>query len=124
MTGFGDFFHIQSAVDVLRILCGLFFIPHVYGKFFAPPDPGFFKAAGFRPPAFWMYLTGAVQAVLTVFLVFGIFTAYAAWAAAIHLAIAAATIYRVSGGKWLWNTGGNEYAVFWAMCCGIVAAHG
>ena len=26
-------------------------------------------------------------------------------------------------GKWLWNIGGYEYCLFWAICCLIVAMH-
>jgi len=30
----------------------------------------------------------------------------------------------VTEGKWLWNIGGYEYCVFWAICCIVVAMHG
>jgi hypothetical protein len=30
----------------------------------------------------------------------------------------------VSSGKWLWNIGGCEYPLFWAICCAVVAMHG
>ena len=120
MSSVIELFNIHNQIDVLRVLCGLFFIPHVYGKFFVPAALGFFIAAGFKPPAFWMYLSGLIETVLTVLLVFGVFTIYAAWIAAFHLAVAAVSIYRVSGGKWLWNIGGNEYTVFWALCCVLV----
>ena len=40
---------------------------------------------------------------------------------ALHLAVAAIAVHRVAGGKWLWNIGGSEYCVFWAICCVIVA---
>lgn len=67
-----------------------------------------------------MYLSGLIETALTVLLVFGVFTVYAAWIAAFHLTVASVSIHRVSGGKWLWNIGGNEYAVFWALCCALV----
>jgi putative oxidoreductase len=123
MASLGELLNVHDTMDVLRVLCGLFFIPHVVGKFFVPAALGFFQAAGFRPPKFWMYLAGAVEIALTIALVFGISTTYAASIAAIHLAVAAVALYRLSG-KWLWNIGGNEYAVFWALCCALAAIHG
>ncbi|WP_162918826.1 DoxX family protein [Taklimakanibacter deserti] len=115
--------NVHDTVDVLRILCGLFFIPHVAGKLFEPAALGFFQTAGFKPPKFWMYTAGVVEAILTVLLVFGLFSPWAAVVATVHLCIVAGAIYRVSHGKWLWNIGGNEYAVFWALCCALVAIH-
>jgi putative oxidoreductase len=39
------------------------------------------------------------------------------------LMIAGGAVWKVTGGKWLWNIGGHEYCVFWAICCLIVAMH-
>ena len=39
-----------------------------------PAALGFFVAAGFKPPKFWMYLAGAIEAVLAIGLIFGIYT--------------------------------------------------
>ena len=36
---------------------------------------------------------------------------------------AAAAVWKVTKGKWLWNIGGYEYCLFWAICCLIVAMH-
>ena len=71
-----------------------------------------------------MYVACVIEIVLTVWLIFGIYTVYVAAVSAIHLAVAAIAIFRVSGGKWLWNIGGAEYPVFWALCCAVVAMHG
>lgn len=117
-------FDLANAFNILRIVCGAFFIPHIVGKFFVPAALGFFIAAGFKPPAFWMYLAGAIETVLAVGLILGIYTQYVAAIAAIHLLVAAVAVWRVSKGKWLWNIGGYEYCVFWALCCVVVAMHG
>ena len=53
-------------------------------------------------------------------LVFDIYTHYVAWLAFIHLCIAGAAVYKVTG-KWLWNIGGFEYCLFWAIACAVVA---
>jgi putative oxidoreductase len=121
MTGLAQNFDFASGLTILRIACGAFFIPHVYAKFFVPAALGFFVAAKFNPPAFWMYVACIVEIVLAICLILGIFTFYAATLAAIHLAIAAIAVHRVTGGKWLWNIGGSEYCVFWAISCVVVA---
>ncbi len=117
-------FNPMNEFNILRIICGAFLIPHIYAKFYVPAALGFFVAAGFKPPARWMYVSCAIETVLAIGLIFGIYTSYVAAIAAIHLAIAAVAVYRVAEGKWLWNIGGYEYCVFWAICCVVVAMHG
>lgn len=106
---------------ILRIMCGAFFVPHIYAKFYVPAALGFFVAAKFNPPRFWMYVAGAIEILLALALIFGIFTTFTAAIAALHLMVAAVAVYRVSDGKWLWNIGGSEFCVFWAICCALVA---
>lgn len=123
MTDLYQNFNLYDAFNVLRIACGVFFIPHIVGKFVEPAALNFFIAAKFKPPAFWMYLSGMIEIVLAIGLILGVYTSYVAAVAAIHLAVAAIAVYRVTG-KWLWNIGGAEYCVFWALCCVAVAMHG
>lgn len=117
-------FDLFDPFNVLRIACGVFFIPHIIGKFFEPAALNFFVAAKFKPPAVWMYVAGAIEVVLALGLILGILVPYVATLAAIHLAVAAIAVFRVSDGKWLWNIGGCEYPAFWAICCVVVAMHG
>jgi putative oxidoreductase len=117
-------FNLGDGSNILRIICGAFFIPHIYAKFFVPEALKFFIAARFKPPAMWMYIACAIETVLAIALIFGIFTVYAGVLAAVHLSVAAAAVSRVTGGKWLWNIGGYEYCLFWAICCVVVAMHG
>ena len=121
MSGFAPDFDLTNGWNILRIICGAFFIPHIYAKFFVPEALGFFVAAKFNPPQFWMYTAGVIETVLAVGLIFGIFTTYVAAIAALHLAVAAIAVHRLTGGKWLWNIGGSEYCVFWAICCAVTA---
>lgn len=117
-------FDLLNEFNILRIICGAFFIPHIYAKIFVPEALRFFVAAKFRPAAIWMYIAFAIETVLAICLIFGIATSYVAWVAAIHMGVASAAVYRVTGGKWLWNIGGYEYCLFWAICCVVVAMHG
>jgi putative oxidoreductase len=117
-------FDLSNEFNILRIICGAFFIPHVYAKIFVPEALGFFVTVKFRPPATWMYIALAIETVLAIGLIFGIYTTYVAWVAAVHMSVASAAVYRVTGGKWLWNIGGCEYCLYWAICCVVVAMHG
>ena len=73
-----DNFNLFNEFNILRLICGLFLIPHIYGKFTEPAALGFFVAAKFKPPKFWMYLAGAIEVVLAIGLIFGIYTTIAA----------------------------------------------
>jgi putative oxidoreductase len=111
-----DKFNLFDGVVLLRLICALFFIPHVVGKFTEPATLNFFKAAKFNPPATWMYIAGAIETVLTIALVLDIYTHYVALIAAFHLLVAAAATYKVTK-KWIWVIGGIEYCVFWSLAC-------
>jgi putative oxidoreductase len=115
-----DKFNFLNGIVILRLICGLFFVPHLYAKFFVPEALGFFVAAGFKPPAFYMYLACAIETVLAIGLIFDIYTPYVAAVAAIHLCVAGAAVYKVTN-KWLWNIGGFEYCLFWALSCVALA---
>ena len=51
-----DKFNLFNEFNILRIICGAFFIPHIIGKITVPATLEFFVAAGFKPPANWMYI--------------------------------------------------------------------
>ena len=113
---FADKFNLFNEFNILRITCAVFFIPHIIGKFTVPATLEFFVKAGFKPPATWMYIAGAIETVLTFFLLFDIYTPYVAVIAASHLFVAAAATYKVTK-KWIWVIGGIEYCVFWMLTC-------
>ena len=123
MSALAQNFNLMNEFNILRIICGAFYIPHIYAKFFVPEALGFFKTAGFKPAKSWMYLSCVIEIVLTIGLIFGVYTAVAGTIAAVHLLVAATAVWKVTG-KWLWNIGGYEYCLFWAICCCVVAIHG
>jgi putative oxidoreductase len=122
MPSLGNF-NLFDEFNILRIMCGAFFIPHIYAKFCVPAALEFFKAAAFKPPAGWLYLACIIEVFLAIGLILGILTQFVAAIAAVHLLVAGAATYKVTG-KWLWNIGGAEYCVFWALACVVVAMHG
>lgn len=117
-------FDPTNLFNILRLMCGVFFIPHIWAAFYVPRAIDVFIKNGFKPPEFWLYASAAIEVVLAVGLIFGIYVHFIAAIAAIHLAVAAVAVYRLSGGKWLWNIGGCEFPVMWSICCAVVAIHG
>jgi len=113
----------DDGFNLLRIVCALFFVPHLVAKFTVPAVLKFYVDVGFKPAKGWMYFSAVVEAFLTVTLLFGIYTRYAALIAFIHLSVAAAAQYKLTR-NWTWVIGGIEYCVFWALCCLAIAIHG
>jgi putative oxidoreductase len=114
-------FDITNKVNILRLICGLFFVPHIYAKFFVPEALGFFVASGLKPPKLWLNVACVVETIVALGLIFAIFPFLAALLGCLHLLVALFFVWKVTKGKWLWNIGGYEYCLFWAICCLIVA---
>ena len=115
-----DKFNLLNEFNILRIICALFFVPHIVGKITVPATLGFFTAAGFKPPATWMYVAGTIETALAICLLFGIYLQYVAFIAFIHLLVAAAATYKVTK-SWIWVIGGIEYCAFWSLACIVLA---
>ena len=117
-------FDLSSGYTCLRILTGLFLVPHAWGKAAAPAGPlHFFTAAGFPRPAVFMRIAFGIETIAAIALVLGIWPKLAAWLAAAFLLVASGATLRVSKGCWFWMVGGCEYPLFLALCCFIVASH-
>lgn len=111
--------------DILRIACGLWFIPHIIGKFINRQFAlDFFDKTGFRPPLFWLYAAVGIETVVAAGLVFNIETRLVALLGAVFLVVAAYGLYRFTTGDWLSKLGATRYPLLWAVCCAVVALHG
>jgi putative oxidoreductase len=116
-------FDLTNGANVLRIICGLFLIPHLFVKFRNQDFvKGFMEKAGLRPPIAWLYASFAVEIITSIGLVLDLYTRYVAVLAGVFLIVASWASWRVSEGKWMWNFGGAEYPLFWAICCFVVAS--
>jgi putative oxidoreductase len=115
-------FDLTNGLNILRIACALFFIPHLFVKFMNQEGvKPIYAKGGFNPPTRWLYASFVVEIIATIGLFFGIYTPYVATFAGIFLLAAAWCSYRASGGKWIWSFGGAEFPVFWAIACFVVA---
>lgn len=122
MADFAQSFDLTNGVNVLRLLCGLFLVPHLIVKFRNQDFvKGFMTQAGLKPPTAWLYAAFAIEIVAGAGLIFDIYTAYAAVLAGVFLIVAAWASWMVSEGKWMWNFGGAEYPLFWAISCFALA---
>ena len=120
-----DKFNLLNEFNILRIICGLFLVPHFFMKAKdIAATVEIYRAWRLTPPRAWIYSCLVVEVIGAVGLVFGIYTRYVAILVAVFLLVAAWACWRHSGGKWIWNLGGMEYPVFWAICCIVVAMHG
>lgn len=118
-------FDLTNEANVLRILCGAFFIPHMFGKLANRTlTSDLFRKAGFNPAEPFVWLALGIEFVLVLGLIFAVYTTIVALLAAAFLACSAVANYRLSGGKWYWHLGGYEYTTFWMLVCLVVAMHG
>ena len=112
----------MTSSDILRLACGLFFLPHLILKFvFFNDTVAFFRRAGFSSPRIWICLNASVEVIAATMLLANIYARWGACIAAALLLVAAISIWKANGPRWRWNRGGPEYAVFWAIMCLLVA---
>lgn len=104
--------------DLLRILCGIWFIPHAVLKVKnAPLAQETFANVGLKPGGLFLALTVAMELVAAAGLVFNIYPRIAAGLAVVVLLGASYAVLRMHGWNWRWNRSGPEYMVFWSLAC-------
>ncbi|MBR0828576.1 DoxX family protein [Bradyrhizobium manausense] len=109
--------HLES-LTALRVLCGIWFLPHIVGKLRnmdrAAPT---FEAVGLRPGRLFVFLTVGLEVLAGIGLVTGILGKFAAALAVAVLGGASYAVVRINGVNWRWQKQGPEYMIFWALAC-------
>jgi putative oxidoreductase len=124
MTNMKSNFDLTNPIVVVRVMCGLFYVPHVLFKIL-----GFsgslvaFSKMGFEPPLFWVPLAIATEALCAVGLTFNLYTKYVGLMSAGTMALAAYGTFATKGVHWMWNFGGIEYIAFWGIASVALAVH-
>jgi uncharacterized membrane protein YphA (DoxX/SURF4 family) len=122
---FYQIFDLTNEFNILRLICGLFLLPHLFAK--ATDLPLTYKIYDdyrLYPVKLWVFACMTVEVICSIGMVFALHTRYVASVEAVFLLVAAWASWRHSAGKWLWQIGGLEYCLFWAICCVVVAMHG
>jgi putative oxidoreductase len=107
-----------NAHTAVRILCGLFLLPHTYAKLTNVSRAAqLFGRVGFRPPRFFVVFTAFLELVAAASLISGFHPEIGGVVAAIVLVGASYAIARDNGLMWRWQHPGIEYMLFWALTC-------
>jgi putative oxidoreductase len=107
-----------DARTAVRVVCGLFFLPHTIAKLRnIERASGVFDEVGFRPPRFFVVLTALLEVIAAFGLISGWYPRIGATIAAGILIAAAYAIARAHDLKWRWQHPGIEYMLFWAIIC-------
>jgi len=113
----------HDSQTLLRILCGIWFLPHLIGKIrHADLAQLTFAKAGFKPGKVFLYLTVVAEGLAMTGLVTGIQARLAAALAIFVLAGAGYAVVKINGWNWRWQKQGPEYMLFWAICCALSVA--
>jgi putative oxidoreductase len=109
---------VVDAKTAVRIICGLFFVPHTIAKLRNVDRASLlFDKVGFRPPRPFVLLTVALEIVAAFGLISGLYPRFAAASAAVVLVGAAYAVGRANPLMWRWQHPGIEYMLFWAIVC-------
>jgi putative oxidoreductase len=107
-----------DARTAVRVVCGLFFVPHTVAKLRdIERASGFFDQAGLRPARLFVVLTALLEVTAAFGLVSGLYPRIGATIAAGILLVAACAVARVHALKWRWQHPAIEYMLFWAIIC-------
>ncbi len=103
---------------ILRVLCGIWFIPHCVGKIrHVGPASTTFARAGFHPARLFVIVTIVVELIAGTGMVFNIFPRLAAGMAVAVLLGASYAVLKINGLNWRWQKQGPEFMMFWSMAC-------
>jgi putative oxidoreductase len=109
---------VTDPLGALRIVCGLWFLPHCIGKIRnVRAASETFRKAGFRPAQTFVILTILLEVMAGTGLTFGIFPKVATSLALVVLLGAAYAVVKINGFHWRWHKLGPEYMIFWAIAC-------
>ena len=118
------------AYPLVRVVAGLFLVPHGAQKLFGwfggyglDATGGFFaQNLGLEPGIFWAGLVGGVEFFGGLLLAIGLLTRPAAVAVVILMAVAVLKVHLVNG--FFMSDGGYEYALLWGLVALAIAFRG
>jgi putative oxidoreductase len=117
-------FDFRNPLVPVRIMVGLLFIPHVAFKLHdIAGSTAFFAKVGLQPAAGFLWLAITMESLSAICLVFGFLPKWTGLLAAGVMCTATMAVLQTKGAVWLWNFGGVEYNIAWAVLCALVAVY-
>jgi putative oxidoreductase len=115
-------FDLANPLVVIRLMCGLFYVPHVLFKLqgFEGSIAAFGKM-GFQPPEYWVVLAIATEAICAIGLTFNVYVRFVGLMSAGVMALAVYGTFATKGVHWMWNFGGVEYIAMWGIASFMLA---
>jgi|SRR5579859_2218591 len=113
---------------MMRIVTGLFLLPHGAQKLFGlfggniQQTAAFFAKVGLEPALPFAYVTGVVEFFGGLLLVLGLLTRIAAAGVAVMMAIAVLSVHLANG--YFWTSLGFEYPLMWGLFAVAIFVHG
>ena len=113
----------EWTLPLLRIVTGLWLIPHGWGKLSGGMQgtADFLQGVGFAPGVLWAWLIALTEVVGGLFLAAGFLTRLVAIPIVIFLITAA--VFHSSNG-FMWSNGGSEYPLLWAVAAFVFLIRG
>lgn len=116
-------FDLTDPVVVLRLMCGLFYAPHILFKLGNMAGSAAFFGRVLPYGEVMLYLALAAELACFVGITLNILVKWLGLVSAGIMAIAVYATLMTKGPGWLWNLGGVEYLVFWGVSSVALAAH-
>lgn len=107
----------------LRILCGVWFAPHIALKIKnANLAQETFAKVGLKPGRLFLWVTILMEALAGVGLALDYQPRIAAGLGVFVLMGASYAVLRLNGLNWRWNKGGPEFMLFWSLAIIVAVA--
>lgn len=116
-------FDLTDPVVVVRLMCGLFYAPHILFKLGNMAGSAAFFGRVLPYGEVMLYLAIAAETACLVGLTLNIMVKWLGFVSAGIMAIAVYATVMTKGAGWLWNLGGVEYLVFWGVTSVALAVH-
>lgn len=109
-------FDIRDSINIIRMISGAFYLPHVIYKIVGiDASLAFFAKAGLEPAGLFLLLSLLTETTCSIGLFFGILVRWVGILSAGAMMVACYATFATKGLGWYWNKGGIEYLIFWAI---------
>lgn len=116
-------FDVTEPAVALRLLCGLFYAPHILFKLANMAGSAAFFGRVLPHGELMLYMALAAETACLIGLTFDVMVKWLGLVSAGVMGIAIYATLMTKGAGWLWNLGGVEYLAFWGLGSVALAIH-